>query len=488
MKKLLVLLMLMCVASASAQEIAYDWDGETGYVRTNGVLGSGNIFVVTSDIEVTKLGSYNYQSGNQTPTDDDYPIELYEIDALVDQGTTSWSQVTHTAQGTLLASVTIGPATAGDVENIGAAQYITLDSPVILTAGKTYILNMDSSDTYTGISDYLDIVATNVVIGSAISHQNDYFTYQLPGTLADNGILNIGHIDDPTNYWVGGPTMIYGSACVVTVEHSGGKTEVDEKGATTDSFTVVLDGQPTASVTVTLDPPTDDVKLNGAAPNAPVTLTFGTGNWDTPQTVTVMANDDAEGEGEETHSIDISLASTDVGFVCSTSASVTVLDDDQEGVIISESDSATAVAEEGMTTDTYEVALLFGPNADVTITVLDTGEPNQVTLNGVDAPLELTFTAGNWDTPQTVTVKAIDDGDVEEHPHTTSLSHSVSQLGGNQNYNGLPGGNVEVSISENDCGAGPFDASDYDENCITDLSDFAQFSASFLNCSIGSCI
>ena len=200
---------LMCVASAPGQDIAYDWDGGTGYVRTNGALASGNIFEVTSNIEVTKLGSYNYQYGNETPDDYDYPIELYELEALVDQGFSSWSQQAHLVTGTLLASVTIGPATAGDVENIGAAQYITLDSPVALTAGKTYILNMDSANTYIGISDYLGVAASNVVIGSAISHQDDYYTDAEAGTLGDDGMIFVGHVGNPIEYWVGGPTMIY---------------------------------------------------------------------------------------------------------------------------------------------------------------------------------------------------------------------------------------------------------------------------------------
>ena len=209
MKNLVVFLTIsmMCVASASAV-VAYDWDGTTGYVRTNGVLGSGNIFEVNSDITVTKLGCYNYQYGNQTPTDVDYPIELYEVDSLVDLGWDSWGQQAHSMTGTLLASVAIGPGS--DVEeDIGAAQYVTLAAPVTLTAGKTYILNMDSHATYIGISDYLDVAVTGVVIGSEISHTNDYFTYAAAGTLGDPGEIYVGHINDPTVYWVGGPTMIY---------------------------------------------------------------------------------------------------------------------------------------------------------------------------------------------------------------------------------------------------------------------------------------
>ena len=80
----------MLRASASAQEIAYDWDGTTGYSRTNGALGEGNIFEVNASISVTHLGSYNYYYGNVTPTDYDYPVELYEVIDLIDLGWANW--------------------------------------------------------------------------------------------------------------------------------------------------------------------------------------------------------------------------------------------------------------------------------------------------------------------------------------------------------------------------------------------------------------
>jgi len=202
-----------------------------------------------------------------------------------------------------------------------------------------------------------------------------------------------------------------------------------------------------------------------------------------------MANDDTEAEGKESIRVGIDMASTDLDFVCSTTTAVSVMDDDREDVQIT---GAPEVAEEGMTTDTYEVVLAFPPNGDVTITIDDTSEPNQILVNGGETAT-LTFTAGNWDTPQTVTVKAIDDPDPEEHPHSTTLTHTAGQTGGNQNYNGIPVDNVAVEISENDCGFGPFDDTDHtggpggQPDCITNLLDFAHFVAKYLRCSIGFC-
>ncbi len=212
MKKLVVLLTIsmMCVASASAVSV-YDWDGTTAWSRTNGALGSGNIFTVNEDVTVYKLGSYNWYYGNVTPTDADYPIELYEVTSITDTGSTIWSQRISSGTGTLLATVNIG--TGPDVEeNIGAGQYVTLATPVQLTAGKTYALYMDDNGarTYHAISDYIDTVGSGVNIASEITHLVDFFSYNTGGTLLDgNPGMRVGHVTSPDGtYWVGGPDMV----------------------------------------------------------------------------------------------------------------------------------------------------------------------------------------------------------------------------------------------------------------------------------------
>ena len=69
-----------------------------------------------------------------------------------------------------------------------------------------------------------------------------------------------------------------------TVVELGGSTEVDESG-TTDTFTVVLDAQPTSDVVIVLT----SSDTGEATVNSP--LTFTAANWDTAQTVTVTGVD-----------------------------------------------------------------------------------------------------------------------------------------------------------------------------------------------------
>ncbi|WP_204140681.1 Calx-beta domain-containing protein [Halomicronema sp. CCY15110] len=89
----------------------------------------------------------------------------------------------------------------------------------------------------------------------------------------------------------------------ITVVASGGTTTVTE-GGTTDSYTVVLDSQPTAEVTIAFTP-------DGQTQLDQTALTFTTANWDQAQTVTVTAVDAAAIEGAHSSTINAKVTSTD---------------------------------------------------------------------------------------------------------------------------------------------------------------------------------
>ena len=109
------------------------------------------------------------------------------------------------------------------------------------------------------------------------------------------------------------------------------------------------------------------------------------------------------------------------------------------GVTLTQTAGNTTVTEGG-NTDTYSLVLKTQPTADVTITL--TGN-NQITLNSTT----LTFTTTNWNTPQNVTITAVDDT-LTEGNHTATITHNISST--DTNYNGLTLPNVNVSIQDND--------------------------------------
>jgi hypothetical protein len=101
----------------------------------------------------------------------------------------------------------------------------------------------------------------------------------------------------------------------VTINQSGGSTNVTEGGAT-DTYSIVLNTIPTADVNIAVNPGTQ-VTTNLA------NLTFTTANWNVAQTVTVTAVDDTLVESNHTGAIAHTLTSTDPGYSAVTVGSVT---------------------------------------------------------------------------------------------------------------------------------------------------------------------
>ncbi|MFZ2726657.1 MAG: FG-GAP-like repeat-containing protein [Methylococcaceae bacterium] len=108
-----------------------------------------------------------------------------------------------------------------------------------------------------------------------------------------------------------------------TVAHTtvtGGSTAdtTVTEGGVTDSFAVVLNGQPTSDVTVTLD------NTNQQVSTSVTSLTFTSANWNTPQYVTVTAVDDSVGEGAHTGVIKFTTSSSDSAFNGATPSNIVV--------------------------------------------------------------------------------------------------------------------------------------------------------------------
>ena len=62
------------------------------------------------------------------------------------------------------------------------------------------------------------------------------------------------------------------------------------------------------------------------------------------------------------------------------------------------------------------------------------------------SPTTLTFTSQNWETAQTVTVKAANDADTADD--TVTLTHSAAST--DSNYNGITIASVVVTVTDND--------------------------------------
>ena len=215
----------------------------------------------------------------------------------------------------------------------------------------------------------------------------------------------------------------------VTVTESGGSTDVAEGGAT-DSYTLVLDLEPSGTVTITVSPDAD-VSVSAT------TLNFTTGNWSSPQTLTVTTVDDAVVEGLHIGTITHSASGGSYDGVSVSDVVANITDNDVGGVIVTETAGSTDVAEGGAT-DTYDVVLDSAPSGTVTITITP---DSQVTVS----PAPLTFTTSEWSTAQTVTVTAVNDT-VVEGTHTGTITHSASGGG----LDGVSISDVVANITDNE--------------------------------------
>lgn len=209
------------------------------------------------------------------------------------------------------------------------------------------------------------------------------------------------------------------AANVVRITEAGGSTTTTEN-TTTDTFTVVLSQQPVAPVTVTF-------AGDSQVAVSPSVLTFvpgetGGGTYNVAQTVTVRAVDDSVIEPAILHwgQITATVASADPVFDGRAVSPVTssVYDNDGPRVLLTQSGGSTIVNENGVT-DTYTVSLTHAPAADVVVTATANA---QLSLS----PAALTFTTANWNVPQTLTVSAVNDTDVETASHNGLVTHSVT--------------------------------------------------------------
>ena len=224
-----------------------------------------------------------------------------------------------------------------------------------------------------------------------------------------------------------------------------------------NEYTVKLESQPfpmSDNVTVTITAPTGLLTLQKAGASLgtkTASLTFTSSDWDIAQTVTVIAGEDTD--SADATDISVSHVATGANFDGATKSTrtlnVTVTDDDSPGLI----PSATALDVDetnGTATETYTVELATEPSADVTVTLTqptNTDVTVDTDTGTADNQDTLTFTSTTWNTAQTVTVSVAADADAGNE--TATIVHSVSQTGGDAEYN-ITDVNVVVRIDDDE--------------------------------------
>lgn len=168
------------------------------------------------------------------------------------------------------------------------------------------------------------------------------------------------------------------------------------------------------------------------------TLSFAAGENSLP--VTIQIDDDARQEGPETFELRLSNPQQGIGTPNDPQTMViSITDDDTAGVTVTALDT-TVTEGDAAETGSYSVVLSSQPSADVVIAV---SPDAQLTVDKAS----LTFTSGNWDEVQTVTVSAADDSTVEGD-HSGSITMSAGSSDGD--YNEIAVSGYSADVTDND--------------------------------------
>lgn len=258
---------------------------------------------------------------------------------------------------------------------------------------------------------------------------DQWFQYKL--TMISDGGFTATLSDVSVHYAtanISGPGGISVSALSGPTTEAGG----------TATFTMVLDNAPSADVTLHIY--SDDVSEGTLSPS---TLTFTSGNWSSPQTVTLTGVNDNLDDGDIGYNVVIgSSNSADPNYDDINPANIVVTNVDDDSVGVTVTPTSGLITNESGATDSFSVVLTSEPTANVTIdmTSSDTGE-------GTVSPSSLIFTPSNWNTSQTVTLTGVDDAGIDHAVAYTVLTSTTSADG---NYAAIDPADVSASNEDND--------------------------------------
>jgi len=229
-------------------------------------------------------------------------------------------------------------------------------------------------------------------------------------------------------------------------------SEISEASGT-DTFTIVLNAKPSGGVQIDVDSSdTGEVVVSGGAGGSGDSgsgasgrkFEFTTGNWNTPQTVTITGQQDTIVDGPISATLTVSVndanSSNEFDSVANQTVAVTITDDEVPGFSLSKT---TSTVTEAGATDTFTVVLTKQPTDDVVLDVIssDTGVATV-------SSSALTFATGNWNSAQTVTITGQDDN--IDADRTATITVSVDKAQTQDLYDNVAAQTVAVTLTDND--------------------------------------
>ncbi|MCU4177400.1 Ig-like domain-containing protein, partial [Carboxylicivirga sp. N1Y90] len=239
------------------------------------------------------------------------------------------------------------------------------------------------------------------------------------------------------------PDLIVGSPDNATVtitdddaaEYNITPTTLDITEGNTATFDVVLTSQPATNVLVNLS---SDIATSASLSDAQ--LTFGNGDWNIAQTVTITAEQDANLVSELvtiTLAIDATSNAAFTGIADKT-VTINVTDDGKAEYTIS---PTTLDITEGNTA-TFDVVLTSQPTSNVLINL-----SSDLATSASLSDAQLTFGNGDWNVAQTVTVTAEQEANLVSETVTITSTVDISSDG---DFTGIADKSVTINVTDDD--------------------------------------
>ena len=205
------------------------------------------------------------------------------------------------------------------------------------------------------------------------------------------------------------------------------------------NFSVVLNAIPASNVEINFS--SGDLT---EASMATTSVTFTPANWNIPILVVVDSVDELIFDGDQTTIITGSVnPSSDSSFTGASSKTVSVITEDNDAPGYTVNPVVGSLTESSTITAQFTIVLNATPTSDVIIDLNNT-DSSEVTLD----ISTLTFTPGNWNIPQIITLFSEDDY-IIDGTQTTSITASVNNSS-DPDYISLPSQTVSVVTYDNE--------------------------------------
>ncbi len=417
----------------------------------------------TADVTIG-ISSDNSSEGIASPT----TLTFTPANWMMPQTVTVTGVNDAVADGDTIYNILLAAAVSGDADYNGltsaAVTIVNVDNdvPASVTVASTDTLESGSSASVTFSHTGEIITAKTVyytVAGSALAGA-DYVALSgsvvipagsasvtLPIDVVDDGLdennetVLITLVAGP-DYSIGSPssataTITDDDSAGVLVSPSGGLVTTEAGGS--DSFTVSLGSQPANDVTI-------NVTSNNSAEGltSPASLVFSPAQWNVPQVVSVVGQDDILSDGEVAYAIVTTAISSDPVYSGIAVADVAVVNRDDETLprVTLTTDSAR-VAEGGSVPAVFTVTRTGATSDELRVFFNTTG----TAVPGMDFQSMGTMVAiSAGESSQTFSLVPLQDS-LEEGDETVS----VSLAGGSAYIIGQPSGNT-VIITDDDVG------------------------------------